>query len=197
MLTAPSAVVSEVTRGTMLEHFPKEFTLDDGTIVSVRPLTSGDGEALLHFFQQIPEKERYWLKEDVSDPAVISRWMAELDYQRVLPLIAEKGGQILADATLHRRGYGARSLLGEIRVVVTTPYRRRGLGLAMVAELVEIAEAAGLRRLFVEVISGIEQPAAEVAEQVGFQRVAVIPDHLTEPDGRPHDLIILALPLGE
>jgi L-amino acid N-acyltransferase YncA len=181
----------------MLEHFPKELTLDDGTVVSVRPLTPADGDALLHFFQKIPETERYWLKEDVSDPAVISRWMAELDYQRVLPLVAERGGQILADATLHRRGYGARSLLGEVRVVVATPYRRKGLGLGIVAELVEMAEAAGLRRLFVEIISGIEQPASEVAEQVGFQRVAVIPDHLAEPDGRLHDLIILALPLEE
>jgi L-amino acid N-acyltransferase YncA len=181
----------------MLEHFPKETTLDDGSVVSVRPLTSGDGEALLRFFQQIPERERYWLKEDVSDPAVISRWMTELDYQRVLPLIAEKGGQILADATLHRRDYGARGLLGEVRVVVASSHRGKGLGLGLAIELIEVAEASGLKRLFVEIISGAEQPAAGVAERVGFERVAVIPDHLIGPDGRPHDLIILALPLGE
>lgn len=181
----------------MLDGYPKELTLDDGTVVSVRPLSATDGEALLLFFQQLPEDARYWLKEDVSDPAVIRRWVAELDYQRVLPLIAEKDGRILADATLHRRGYGARSLLGEVRVVVASGHRGKGLGLGLVAELMDVAEAAGLRRLFVEIVSGVEQPAAGVAERVGFERVAVIPDHLIGPEGRPHDLIILALSLGE
>jgi L-amino acid N-acyltransferase YncA len=181
----------------MLDDYPKELTLDDGTLVSVRPLSATDAEALLLFFQQLPEEERYWLKEDVSDPAVIRRWLAELDYQRVLPLIAERDGRILADATLHRRGYGARSLLGELRVVVASGHRGKGLGLGLLAELIEVAEAVGLKRLFVEIVSGVEQPAAGGAERAGFERVAVIPDHLIGPDGRPHDLIILALPLGE
>lgn len=181
----------------MLDGYPTEITLDGGTTVSVRPLSATDGEALLLFFQQLPEDERYWLKEDVSDSSVINRWVAELDYERVLPLIAEKDGRILADATLHRRGYGARSLLGEVRVVVASGHRGKGLGLGLVAELIEVAEAAGLKRLFVEIVSGVEQPAAGAAERVGFERVAVIPDHLIGPDGRPHDLIILALPLGQ
>lgn len=181
----------------MLRGYPRELTLDDGTVVSVRPLTPTDEGALVRFFQQLPTAECHYLKEDVRSPAVIKRWLSEIDYARVLPLVAERGSQIVADATLHRRGYGARSLLGEIRVVVASPYRRKGLGLGLAAELIEMAEAAGLRRLFVEIVSGVEQAAAEVAEQLGFERVAVIPDHLVGPDGRPHDLIILALSLGE
>lgn len=178
-----------------LTEFPKEVALDDGTVVVVRPLRSDDGPALLAFFSELPEEDRYWLKEDVADPGVIDRWVKELDYRRVLPLVAVHDGRIIADATLHRRFHGARSHLGEIRLAVHPQYRRRGLGLLLMGELVALAAEMGLERLYVEIVSGAEQPALEVAQQAGFERVAQIPQHLRGPDGEPHDLIILAMNL--
>lgn len=179
----------------VLTEFPKEIALEDGTVVVVRPLRPDDGPALQAFFAALPEDDRYWLKEDVADPAVIERWVKELDYRRVLPLVATHDGDIVADATLHRRFYGARSHLGEIRVVVHPQYRRRGLGLLLIGELVALAADMHLERLYVEIVSGVEQPALEVVQQAGFERVAEIPGHLRGPNGEPHDLIILAMNL--
>ncbi|HEY8489912.1 MAG TPA: GNAT family N-acetyltransferase [Dehalococcoidia bacterium] len=179
----------------VLEAYPKELTLDDGTVVTVRPLRREDEAALIAFFQGIPEEDRFYLKEDVGDPAVVRRWVAELDYDRVLPLVALRDGEIVADATLHRRGWGARRHLGEVRMVVAPKVRRKGLALAMMGELVEIAAAVGLERLETEIVAGAEMPAFEVVQQAGFEQAAVIPDHFKGPDGRPHDLMILVLPL--
>ena len=55
--------------------FPKMLTLEDGTSVVVRPLEPGDERALLDFFRSVPQDERYWLREDVSDPEVVHRWL--------------------------------------------------------------------------------------------------------------------------
>jgi L-amino acid N-acyltransferase YncA len=180
-----------------LAGFPKPLTLDDGTSVVLRPLQPGDEEALLSFFQSVPESERYWLREDVSDPEVIHRWVQDLDYDRVLPLIAERDRAIVADATLHRRGYGARHFLGELRLVVSPAYRGRGLGYSLLTELMDIAQASGLERLEAEIVAGAQTAAAEAIEQIGFEQVAILPDHLRGPDGARHDLTLFVYSLQE
>ncbi len=180
-----------------LGGFPKTLTLEDGTSVVVRPLETGDEAALLSFFGSVPETERYWLREDVCDPEVIHRWLADLDYNRVLPLIAERNRAIIADATLHRRGYGARHFLGELRLVVSPAYRGRGLGYSLLAELTDIAQTSGLDRLEAEIVSGAQTAAVEAIEQLGFEQVAVLPDHLIGPDGARHDLALFVFPLQE
>jgi GNAT superfamily N-acetyltransferase len=182
---------------TQLEGFPKTLTLDDGTSVLVRPLEASDEAALLDFFRSVPEGERYWLREDVSDPEVIHRWVADLDYNRVLPLVAERDRAIIADATLHRRGFGARHFLGEVRLVVSPAFRGRGLAYSLLAELTDIAQISGLDRLEAEIVSGAQTAAVEAIQQFGFEQVAVLPDHLRGPDGVRHDLALFVFPLQE
>lgn len=180
-----------------LSNFPKSIILEDGISVTVRPLEVDDEAALLSFFRSVPESERYWLREDVSDPEIVRSWVAGLDYDRVLPLIAERDRTIIADATLHRRGYGARHYLGELRLVVSPAYRGRGLGYTLLAELTEIAQASGLDRLEAEIVSGAQTAAVEAIEQLGFVQAAVLQDHLRGPDGVRHDLALFVLPLQD
>jgi L-amino acid N-acyltransferase YncA len=188
---------SLVPTHTLLHAYPKRVDLADGLTVTVRPLEARDQQALLQFFRSIPEEDRWWLREDVSDPAVVRRWIADMDYDRVLPLIALTDSQIIADATLHRRNHGARHHIGEVRVVVAPAHRGRGLAYALIAELLEIASAAGLARLEAEIVGRAQAGALEAVEQLGFEQVAVIPDHLVGPTGTPHDLIFLVYRLQE
>ena len=181
----------------VVTSFPKTSTLEDGLTICVRPLEASDEEALLAFFRAIPEEERYWLREDVSDPAVIRQWVADLDYSHVLPLVAMHDEAIVADATLHRRGHGARQYLGEIRLVVTPAYRGRGLGYLLITELIEVAQGEGLERLEAEIVSGAQAPAMEAVGLIGFERAAVLPNHLRGPHGDHHDLFIFTYPLQE
>lgn len=185
------------TQPAVKDSFPKTSTLEDGLTICVRPLEASDEQALLAFFRAIPEEERYWLREDVSEPSVIRRWVADLDYSRVLPLIAIHDDAIVADATLHRRGHGARRYLGEIRLVVTPAYRGRGLGYLLITELIEVAQAEGLERLEAEIVSGAQSPAMEAVGLIGFEQVAILPSHLRDPHGEPRDLYIFTYPLEE
>jgi GNAT superfamily N-acetyltransferase len=181
----------------VLDSFPKTLTLEDGLTVCVRPLQASDEQALRAFFQTIPDEERYWLREDVSDASVIRRWVADLDYSRVLPLLAFHDEAIVADGTLHRRGHGARRYLGEIRLVVTPAYRGRGLGYLLINELIEVAQSEGLERLEAEIVSGAQAPAMEAVGLIGFEQVAVLPNHLRGPYGDHHDLFIFTYPLQD
>lgn len=181
----------------LLEAYPKEITLGDGTGVTVRPLRPTDQAALLAFFQGIPAQDRWWLREDVSDPAVIHQWLAHLDYDRVLPLIALVDDRIVADVTLHRRGFGAWHHLAEVRAVVAPIYRGRGLAYTLLLELCEIAADAGLSRIEAEIVARAQSGALEATQQIGFEQVAVIDDHLIGPDGSRHDLLYLVYRIGD
>jgi L-amino acid N-acyltransferase YncA len=187
-----------LTEGTIrLDSYPKLLTLEDGTSVTIRPLERPDEPALLGFFQSVPEEERYWLREDVSDPEIIHRWLLDLNYDRVLPLVAERDGAIIADGTLHRRGFGARHLLGEVRLVVAPAYRSRGLGYAILTELMDIAQESGLDRIEAEIVAGAQSAAFEAIEQMGFEQAARLQGHLIGLDGERHDLALFVIDLQD
>lgn len=187
----------EHVRVYQLSEYPKEVILLNGTRITLRPMTPEDEEGLTNFFCQIPEADRRYLKEDVTSPEVIARWARQLDYNRALPLLAIDGNRIVADATLHRRRAIARSHVGEVRVVVEPSFRGRGLGTIMLRELIGIAVDAGLERIIFELAADEEAAAIEAAERLGFVRAATLPNQVKDALGRPHDLMIMELPLGK
>ena len=176
--------------------FPKEVGLRDCSRVLVRSLEEGDGQALLDFFLRIPEEERFFLKEDVTAPDVIHRWVTERDFRRALALVALDGSRIVADAVLIRRRGNSRSHIGEIRVVVAPEYRDHGLGTALIRELCDIADDAGLEKVMFELVADKEQEAIRAAEWLGFLRVATIEGGAVDPQGHHHDVVLMAMPLG-
>lgn len=177
--------------------FPKDITLRDGTRVAVRPLDEGDADALLAFFLDLPESDRYFLKDDVTSPEQIRRWTENLDYDRALPLIGLSDDRVVAEAVLVRRRGNARSHVGEVRITVLPEFRSRGLGTALIRHLCDIADDAGLERVMFEVVADQEAEALKAAEWMGFLRVGTIEGGARDPGGRAHDIILLTMPLGK
>ena len=180
-----------------LPEFPDAFLTEDNVEITVRPLISSDEDALLSFFRKIPEEDRFYLKEDVTDPKIIRRWTSELDYYRVLPLVAVKDGRIIADGTLHHGRSGARRHIGEVRVVVDPEYRNRGVGRSLLSKLVETARRRGLEKLILEVVSETESAAKHTAQVLGFVPVAALPYHVQDQQGFARHLVILEMLLPE
>ena len=176
--------------------YPKEIAMRDGARVMVRPVQDGDEQALLDFFLGIPEEERFFLKEDVTSPEVIRRWVSERDYSRALALLALDGSRGVADAVLIRRRGGSRGHIGEIGVVVAPEYPVRGLGTALIRELCDVADAAGLEKVMFEVVADREQEAVRASEWLGFLRLATIEGGAVDAHGHHHDVILMAMPLG-
>lgn len=174
----------------ILAQFPKQVTLHDGTVVTLRPLVKEDEDKLFEFFAGVPLEDRLYLKEDVGRKEVIEAWIRDLDYEKVLPLVAEVDGRIVADATLHRRKMGWTSHIGKVRVVIAKAYRHKGLGTRLVEEIIELAKAAGLEQLVAEVMEA--QPTALKAfRKLGFEKKAVLENYVKDLDGKLHNLVLL------
>ncbi len=177
--------------------YPKDLSLGNGDVITVRPMVPEDGDAVLRFFLRVPEEDRYYLKEDVTSPAVIKQWTDNLNYSRALPLLAFAGDRIVADGTLHRRRAGATRHMGEIRIVVEPGFRNKGVGTALMKELIAIAKDSDLEKLVFELVQGEQDAAIGPAQSHGFVNLATIPGHVRDIHGRPHDLVILELLLGK
>ncbi len=180
----------------MFKRYPKRAKLSDRTQVTLRLMVKKDQQALHQFFQRVSKEDRLFLRDDVSKPATIQSWVDELDYERVLPLLALADGKVIGDATLHRRAIGWTRHLGKVRLVIDPEYRQKGLGSLLIKELIEIAKGLKLERVVVELM-GSQQAALAAFRHFGFERAAVLYHHVKDRAGRPQDLVIMIHDLEE
>lgn len=179
-----------------MEQFSKKIKLRDGTNICIRRLEKKDGPALLSFFQALPENDRLFLKEDVTESSVINRWMEELNYERIIPIIAESDSAIIGDATLHLNKYGWQRHVAEIRCVVSKDYQQKGIGTALMREL--LAHAVEKRVLKVSAtMMDIQKSAQRAFERIGFKKEAELKDFVTDITGESHNLVIMVNNVSE
>jgi len=168
-------------------------TLRDGTRVLLRLLDSSDRGRLHAMFAVVSDDDLTSMRDNVKDPAVIQRWVEELNYSRVIPLIAVVNDDIVGDATLHL-GRGPYRHRAEVRIFLSKTYRQRGLGTVMLKSLIDIAKKLNLHLLTVEVAAD-STPTIRAFRGMGFQMQTILPDFMMMPDGEARDVALLILPL--
>jgi RimJ/RimL family protein N-acetyltransferase len=173
-----------------MEEFSKTLKIKGGTRVLIRPLSKQDGSALLAFFAGLPDDDRLFLKEDVTKREVIDRWIDELNFNKVLPIVAEKNSAIIGDATLHFNNYGWQRHMAEIRCVVSRKYQRRGLGTALMRELVAHAVEKGVTKISATMMN-TQKSAQKAFEKLGFRKEAELKDFVADIKGKTHNLVIM------
>jgi RimJ/RimL family protein N-acetyltransferase len=171
-------------------QYPKKINLREGTEIILRPMVAEDEDKLLEFFRAIPEEDRIYLADDVTSRKVIRRWCKELDYNTVLPILAEKDGVIIGDSTLRHTRLGWMRHVGHIRSVVSIDWRRKGVATVLVGELIEHAIMRGLDKLVFRAMD-TQVSAINAMKAMGFVKEAVLKEHVVDLRGRPHDLIIM------
>ncbi len=180
-----------------LQRYPIKIKLEDGTDIELRPLDKDDKIRLAKFFQRVSEEDRFYLKENVTAPEVIHNWIDNLDYDRVVPIVAVANGNIVADATLHRSRVPARRHVGELRVVVDPDFRSKGLGSRLIHELVDLGRVLELDKLYFELVDRRELGAIHAAVYAGFEEVAALKDRVKDAYGSMQDLVIMEISLKE
>jgi GNAT superfamily N-acetyltransferase len=161
----------------------------------LRPMEASDESALIAFFRRIPVDERQLFREDVTQIPVIQGWIRNLDFRSVLPLLAFEGPRIVADATLHRDRGGWARHLGKVRITLDPDFRRQGLARLLMQEFIELAKALGVAVLEAEVLD-VQKQKSLLFEDMGFQRVATLPQHAIDLAGRVHDMLVYALTIS-
>ena len=179
----------------MMNHtetqYPKKVTLGDGTEIILRLMVREDEDELLKFFRAVPEEDRVYLADDVTNRAVIRSWCKELDYNKVLPVLALKDGAIIGDSTLRHTRMGWMRHVGHVRAVVALDWRRRGVATVLVGEIIEHAIMRGLAQLTFRAMD-TQSSAINAMKVMGFQKEAVRKEHVVDLHGRPHDLVMMS-----
>jgi RimJ/RimL family protein N-acetyltransferase len=174
----------------MLRDYPKEVVLKGGEKVTLRPMVKEDGPKLLEFFSRLSEEDRLFLRDDVANPKVIELWVRNLNYEHIIPILAEKDERIIGDATLHLKKTDQPSSMGEIRIVTDGNFRRRGLGTLLAKELYFLALSLNLDRLVAEVVED-QHTVIKTFESLGFRRETVLKNKAIDLRGKKHNLVIM------
>lgn len=174
-----------------IEGYPKEICLKDGKRIRIRLFVEGDREGLKKFFQGLSEQDRMFLKEDFSCDEALDELVHGIRSGSVQPLLAEVDREIIGYALLHRYRFSWLRHIGEIRIAVTKAYRKKGLGTHLAKEVFYMALKEGLQKIIAEMM--VDQvDAIRVFEKLGFQKEAVLKDHVIDLKNRSRDLLIMS-----
>lgn len=171
--------------------YRKFITLKNGRRVMFRFLNDQDREGLIQLFQEAPEEDTRFLKQDVKDRKLINSWIDQINYRKVLPLVAVdlEGNRLIADATLHRGKHAAKHI-GEIRIFVSRSFRNMGLGSFMLEELISLALQENLKLLRAEVLAE-HKKVIKAFSTKGFEIKATLEDYFIRKDGVTHDVVLM------
>jgi len=172
-----------------LEGFPQNVALRDGSAVVLKPLDVEEAPAVLKFYRSLPEEDRLFLRDDVTKPEWLRRFVARIESGEIVSLVAESDGRIVGEATLYRAQHGWTRHVAEIRVAVAPALRREGLGYTLARELVRIATRIGVEKLVIQVVEN-QVGARKMFRKLGFRQEATLRGHVKDIHGSKRDLIL-------
>lgn len=171
------------------------ITLRDGGRVLLRPLMSEDRQALIDLFTPITADDLRFVRHKVNDPILIGKWVDELDYDKVLPLVAVIGDRLVGEATLHFNRGPARHR-AEVRIYLAKEVRRRGVGSRLLEALIDLAKRRNLYLLEAQIIND-QVNVIKAFQKLGFELKCVLDDYFMLPDGELRDIAYLILRLRD
>jgi len=172
--------------------YPKTLELTDGIMVTLELLTDNDLDMLIKFFQRLPEKDRLYLRSDITDPENVRRRFGNPDYDSMYPVIGRVNGEIMGIATIFRASFGWMRNLGEVRICIAPEYQKRGLSTLLVKELFFQALKMNIYKLQAELMD-TQKAAITAFKHLGFREEAILPKHVTDIKGVRRDLVIMTL----
>jgi ribosomal protein S18 acetylase RimI-like enzyme len=156
--------------------------------MEIRTPTPEDLDALLDFFERVPESERTFFKEHVLDRATVEGWVTTDRGRRGLA-VDEHGRVVGYVAVVPHSGWSDH--VGDVRLVVDPERRTQGLGRTLARWALVQAVECGLTKLTVEVVVEQERAVAMFGA-LGFVAEGLLRDHVRDRDGNLRDLVLLS-----
>ena len=171
------------------ERYPLPATLRDGRTVQLRVMSGEDRDQVLAFARSLPPDDLLFLRANITDPAVIDEWLADLQAGRTITLLAYDGDTLVGEGDLYHSATTWMRHLGEIRLLLSPSVRGQGLARLLAEEIFVIAKALNLQILVAQMT--LDQAAAQtIFRRLGFQREAVLLDYVIDAEGKTRDLVI-------
>ena len=168
----------------------KRVDLKDGTSVVIRPMTPEDLDRSVAFFQSLTAQDRLYLRHDVTRREEVEGRIQAMQAGRARRLVALQKDRIIADAALELESASWKRHVGEIRLIIANPYKRKGLGMLMARELYSAAVEAEVEEIVVRMMRP-QLAARSIFRKLGFQEVTLLGDYVKDAEGRKQDLILM------
>lgn len=171
--------------------YPRTVIVTEEREVEIWPMTADDASALLGFYRALPSEDLLYLREDVTKPESMMRWVESIESEQGWHLLAGYEGRIIADGELDHQFYGWSRHVGEMRLVVDPAFRGSGLSTVIAQEVLAQAADEGLHKVMVQMM--VDQASAiHLFTKLGFRHEAILTEHVQDQHGQFRDLIIMA-----
>ena len=174
---------------TFTRTYPRTVALDEGSI-DLRLMKASDGDAILAFAQDLPPDDLLFLRLDITKPEGVAEWVRNIEAGRTVTILAEDSGRIAGYASIHHNEVLWSRHVGEIRVIVGSGYRRRGLGRRLTDEVFAIARDIGLAKISAQMTPD-QKGARATFERLGFRPEALLADFVMDREGKSRDLLLM------
>lgn len=174
-----------------IKGFREMVTLKDGAHVLLRPLVKEDRPHLDEIYLPVGEDDMRYFRHNIKDPVVLQKWCDDLNYDKVLPVLALVKDHAVGSGSLHFFD-GPKRHIAEVRLFLSKDFRKRGLGMKTIRVLVEFARRQGLTLLTAEIIAD-KSKVVRAFEQIGFKPQCVLEDYFMFPDGDCSDVVLMTM----
>jgi ribosomal protein S18 acetylase RimI-like enzyme len=156
--------------------------------VRIEPVTARHREALAAFAAGISDRDRRFADRSLLSQVAVASWTQAVPERRLVAV--EDDGKVSGLATVSR-GHGWSEHTAELRVIVATGQRGRGVGRALADAAVGLARDLGISKVTVETMATNEGGQA-MFRALGFDAEAVLRGHVIDADGERQDVVILS-----
>lgn len=153
-------------------------------------------DSVLAFTRSLSERDLLFLRLDITKKAVVEDWIQNIENDRTDSILAVEQGEVIGYCSLHRNDILWTRHLGEIRLLVGSSYRGKGIGRHLLEQVVPVAKARGLQKLAVQMMS-TQRDAQTLFHSLGFIPEALLHAWAIDRQGRTHDLIVMSREVEE
>jgi len=177
------------------DRYPRSFSNEHGKY-TIRLMRPDDADAALALSRTLSPHDLLFLPRDISEPRVMAAWMDELRKGAIASLVITNDTGIVGFSAVVTDPHSWSPHVGELRVLLAPTVREFGLGRTLIQESFLLAVARDLEKLTAQMTAD-QQGAVAIFLDLGFVTEALLRDHVRDPDGETHDIVILSHNVAE
>jgi len=124
---------------TQKEVYPRSLAIADGEI-ELRFMARGDEGRVLTFARALPPHDLLFMRRNISELKVVEAWANEAATDNLTTLLAIRGQSVVGCVAIVRDELSWSPHVGELRLVVASQMRGKGLGRALTQESIAFRE---------------------------------------------------------
>lgn len=169
-----------------MDFLPKQITLKDGSVATLRKPEMADAEGMLNYIQTICAETEFMMrtKEEAESMTLEGerKWLASIADSEYT-VVCEKDGEIVGNASLMFSRAFRKSHIATVGIGIKKKCWHLGIGTALMTELLAEAERRpNISHVELEYIEGNDRASA-LYQKFGFRPVAEHPNALRRSDG--------------